>query len=292
MTPRADEPVVEDFEVGQRDRSGSRTVDAELVAACARACGLPEDAVAGARHGEGPEIAPAEMQHALGAQLRLGLWHETGLWPGWAASPATWSWEVLRPLAVTDVVHLDVAVTRCRRRSGEPDGVVHVHQRLLDQDHRVAHQGSSSLRLPAHGRDPTPARHDFGSAGWGEELAVRAGADDAFVQATQTFDGSVQLQAGDDAVQLRIYRGEILAASRSTPAGPTFTIAGSEHAWLELAEAPRNDYIRHAMLGRFRATGNTHEYLRLTKAVVCLWDSIRELAGLHPGAAPSPEAAP
>lgn len=284
MTPRSGEGVVEDFDVGQRERSGSRPIDREM-AACAHACGVPADAVARPRSDDDGSAA-AELQHALGAQLRASLLRDTSLWPGPAAGPSTTMWEVVRPLAEADVVHLEIAVTRCRRHTGEPDGMVNLHQRLVDQHQRVAHQGWSSVRLAAGGQDATPARRDFGSPAWGAELAERVVADDAFVNATQTFDGSIELQAGDEAVQLRIYRGEILAASRSTPAGPTFTLAGSEDAWLELAEAPRNDYIRHAMLGRFRATGNTHEYLRLTKAVVCLWDAIRDLAALHPGAEP------
>lgn len=283
MNPRAGESFVEDVEVGQRARSGSRRVDHDVVAACARACGLPTDWTPGE---DGGGTAGAELQHALGTQLRVSLLHDTRLWPGLAVGPSTSRWEVIRPLAVADTVHLEAAVTRRRRRAGEPDGFVNLHQRLIDQDGRVAHQGESSVRLPARSEDATPARRDFGSPAWGAELAERVAADDAFAGATRTFDGSIQLQAGDEAVQLRIYRGEVLAAGRSTPAGPTFTIAGGEDAWLELAEAPRNDYIRHAMLGRFRATGNTHEYLRLTKAVVCLWDAIRDLAGLHPEAAP------
>lgn len=283
MTPRAGEAFVEDLEVGQRERSGPRRVEGDAIATCARACGLPADRTPG-EDDEG--VAAAELQHALGTQLRVSLLHETRLWPGLAVGPSTSWWEVVRPLAVADAVHLEVAVTRRRRRAGEPDGLVNLHQRLIDQDGRLAHQGASSVRLPARSQDATPAGRDFGSPAWGAELAERLAADDAFTGATRTFDGSLELQAGDEAVQLRIYRGEVLAASRSTPAGPTFTIAGGEDAWLELAEAPRNDYIRHAMLGRFRATGNTHEYLRLTKAVVCLWDAIRDLAGLHPEAAP------
>lgn len=283
MTPRAGEGFVEDFAVGQRGHSGPRRVDQEVVAACARACGLPEDT--GVGRGD-PAAVGGELQQALGAQLRVSLLQDTSLWPAAVAGPSTSRWEVVHPLTATDVVYLEVAVTRRRRHTGEADGLMNLHQRLIDRDQRVVHEGSSSLRLPARGREPTPAGRDFGSPAWGAALAERVAADPAFTGATQTFDGSIELQAGDESVQLRIYRGDILAASRFTPSGPTFTIAGSESAWLELAEAPRNDYIRHAMLGRFRATGNTHEYLRLTKAVVRLWDAIRDLAGLHPEAAP------
>jgi hypothetical protein len=121
-------------------------------------------------------------------------------------------------------------------------------------------------------------RADFGSVAWGELLAERLASNPQFGEATSTFDGTIGLEAGTDSVQLRVFKGRVLECARSMPRGATFTLSGSELAWVNLAGAPRNEFVARTMAGDFSVTGDVYEYLRLTKALVALWDCIRELA--------------
>ena len=79
-------------------------------------------------------------------------------------------------------------------------------------------------------------------------------------------------------MQLRIYKGKVLEVARTTPHGPTFTLCGTERAWAELAVAPRNDFLARTSRDQFWATGEVFEYLRMTKALVAVWDAVRTLA--------------
>lgn len=272
MSPASGASYLEEFEVGQRRRSRPWSLTGDDMAACAAV-------IPGAATDDAAQSI--ELQQLLGLRLRAELLGELD-WPfGDLRGPGTTRWTVHQGLAVADSVRLETAVTRCRRAPDQAAGTLHVHTRLVDEHGAARHEGTSTALLPVRpGSDPPPPHRDFGSPAWGAVLAERVASERAFAAATATFDGSIELQAGDDRVQLRVYRGEVLAASRTTPSGPTFTVAAEEVAWLELAEASRNDYIQHAMQGRFRARGNTHEYLRLTKAMVTLWDAIRDLAGL------------
>jgi acyl dehydratase len=186
------------------------------------------------------------------------------------------------PIMPGDSLRLEVILTRCRATSKPGVGVVGRHLALLKGDGTVAQEGTSTILVSRReeGGGPLEAHRltDFAAPAWAEALVDRLGADDGFVAATGTFDGSIGLAAGRERVQLRIYRGRVIDVARTTPKGPTFTVSGSELAWTELALAPRNDYIPRAMNGRFEAAGDMYEYQRMTKAVILLWDAVRAMA--------------
>lgn len=141
-------------------------------------------------------------------------------------------------------------------------------------------EGRCTLGLPARAEAPLDAhlRTDFCSRAWGDLLAARLADSAAFTAATAGFDGSIELAAGEEAIQLRVYKGALLEVARSTPAGPTFTLAGSEREWTALALAPRNDFVARTMRGGFSARGDRYQYVRLTKALLACWDEVRALA--------------
>ncbi|GAB3494189.1 hypothetical protein [Amycolatopsis cihanbeyliensis] len=188
-------------------------------------------------------------------------------------------WSFHAPVRRGDRVRLTATVTRCRA-GGDGWGLLHRHLVLAGQDDTVLGDGTGSFTIPT--RQATPderhVRTDFGSVAWAELLCDTLERNEDFVSATRPMDGTLGFRCGDEEAHIRVYKGRIVEVGRSTPTGPTFTVAGSELAWAELAGAPRNDFIARTMTSQFYATGNAHEYVRFTKAVVSAWDSIRELA--------------
>lgn len=188
-------------------------------------------------------------------------------------------WQTLERLNPGDVAHAEIIVTRRRTVESGSDRV-HVHGQVVGDGIGVVAEGTVVFETEVDDTDGAPlARWDFGTLPWATLVAERLDADPRFARATGAFDGSIGLQCGADAVQLRIYKGRLLEVSRSTPAGPTFTLRGTELAWLRLALADRNDFIAHATWGRFSVVGDSYAYLRLTRAVVLVWDAIRSVAG-------------
>lgn len=124
----------------------------------------------------------------------------------------------------------------------------------------------------------TPAPHrDFCGRAWGALLAEALADNREFREGTGDFDGSIGLRSGTHRVELKVYRGTVLEVTGRTPHGPTFELSGDEIAWVGLAGAARNDYIPRSMRGEFGMSGNSYEYIRRTKAVVALWDTVQEL---------------
>jgi hypothetical protein len=235
----------EDFSVGHRLQTRERTVSRE------------------------------ESEHS-GAELAFSLLEEFDV----AGTVRELQWSFLAPVAEHDAVRAEVLVTRCRRERAGEQGLVHRHVRVLRGDGQLLQEGTYSLllstRAAAHAPDPQLAS-DFCSPEWGELLASALAENDAFIEATRLFDGTIGLRAGEAEIQLRVFRARVLESGRSTPLGPTFTLAGSERAWTELAFAERNDFIARATRGEFFVRGNSYEYLRLTKALVAIFDEVRSL---------------
>jgi hypothetical protein len=187
-------------------------------------------------------------------------------------------WRVAAPGLPGEALELAATTTRCRlveRGRGQVELALHLHAAG-----EVRGEGRCTLALPASAEAPLDAhlRTDFCSRAWGELLAARLADSVAFPAATSGFDGSIELAAGVESLQLRIYKGALLEVARSTPAGPTFTLAGSEREWAALALAPRNDFMARTMRGGFSARGDRYQYVRLTKALLACWDEVRALA--------------
>lgn len=272
---------LEDFRPGRRFTSGTRTITANDIATFTRLSGD-----AAAVHTD-PEFAaahgfPGPLAHGpFGVAVVFGLMHEMGIVGDTAIALLDLNWRFLKPLVAGDTVRFEMTVTRCRRASRGDAGVVNRHIRLVTDDGTAVSSGTTAFLVAA--RDPAgPPTHvarDFASPAWAELLAAKLAANRAFTEGTATFDGSIGFAAGPESVQVRVYRGRVLETGRWTPGGPTFTVGGDELAWVELADAPRNDFIARSMRGAFHASGDTFEHLRLHKAIVTAWDSIRELAG-------------
>jgi hypothetical protein len=205
-------------------------------------------------------LVPLLEELAAGAEVRAVEWRAAA-----SGRPA----EDLELVATT---------TRCRlvgAGRGEVQLALHLHTAGEERG-----EGRCTLVLPAVAEAPLDAhlRTDFCSRAWGELLAARLADSVAFPAATAGFDGAIELVAGEESLQLRIYKGALLEAARSTPAGPTFTLAGSEREWTALALAPRNDFMARTMRGGFSARGDRYQYVRLTKALLACWDEVRALA--------------
>jgi hypothetical protein len=194
------------------------------------------------------------------------------------AEVAAVEWRAAAPGRPGEELELVATTTRCRLVGpgrGQVELALHLHAAGEERG-----EGRCTLALPAVGEAPLDAhlRTDFCARAWGELLAARLADSVAFPAATAGFDGAIELAAGDESIQLRIYKGALLEVARSTPAGPTFTLAGSEREWAALALAPRNDFMARTMRGGFSARGDRYQYVRLTKALLACWDEVRALA--------------
>ena len=276
MTPL----YLEDHRPGRRFTSGVRQITADDIADFTRLSGdanpVHTDPAFAAEKGFAGPLAHGP----LGVAVIFGLLHDLGVADGTAIALLDLNWRFRGPLVAGDSVRFEMTVTRCRRSSRGDAGVVNRHVTLAKTDGTVVGAGSTAFLVAA--RDPqgppTYVGRDFATPAWAERLAAHLADNPEFAAGTATFDGSIGLAAGPESVQLRVYRGRVLETGRWTPSGPTFTLHGEELAWVELADAPRNDFIARSMRGAFGVTGNTYEHLRLHKAIVAAWDSIRALA--------------
>jgi hypothetical protein len=187
-------------------------------------------------------------------------------------------WNLAAPGRAGEELELVATTTRCRLVApgrGRVELALHLHAGGEERG-----EGRCTLLVPTAAKEPLGAhlRTDFCSRPWGELLAARLAVSAAFTAATGGFDGAIELAAGEDSIQLRVYKGTLLEVARSTPAGPTFTLAGSEREWAALALAPRNDFMARTMRGGFSARGDRYQYVRLTKALLACWDQVRALA--------------
>jgi acyl dehydratase len=276
----------EDFRVGQRFASAERTISAADIAGFAELSGDRslihfDDAHARSLGFPGP------LAHGpFGIAVAFGLLYDLGIVETTAIAMRDLTWRFIAPVVAGDAVRLELVVTRCRRHPTRDAGTVSRHLRLAARDGAVVQEGTSAMLVQARGPATDGDRSvstDFCSAPWARVLAPALEANDAFREATRTFDGAIGLRAGDDEVHLRIYKSRVLETARATPLGATFTLAGSELAWAELAFAERNDFIANTSRGAFSVSGSAYDYLRLTKALVAIWDEVRALAAAEGG---------
>jgi acyl dehydratase len=271
----------EDFRVGQRFETGERTISADDVARFAELGGDRSRIHVDAQHARSLGFPGPLVHGPLGVAVVFGLLYDLGIVDTTAIAIRDLNWRFVAPIVPGDAVRMEMVVTRCRRHPTRKAGVVHRHFRLLRSDATVAQEGTSSMLVEARGAateaDPRVAT-DFCSPEWARLLTPALQDNAAFVEATRTFDGAIGLRAGDDEIQLRIYKSRVLESGRSTPLGAAFTLAASELTWTELAFAERNDFIARTSRGGFSVSGNAYDYLRLTKALVAVYDEVRALA--------------
>lgn len=270
---------LEDFRVGQRWSTAERTITDADVADFARISGdvhpLHTDADYATRTPFGVPIAHGP----LGIALTMGLLHELHLVDETVIALVGTTWRYRAPLLPGDDVHVELLITGTRRTSEGHAGVIDRDVRLVRRDGTLVGEGTLPCLVKARGEGPDDMNLAFGTVGWGRLLADALATDRAFTSATATWDGTIGLECGAHSVQLRIYRGKVLEATRRTPDGPTFTLRAEPRAWTELALGDTNDLIRRSARGEFSVTGSAYEYVRLIKTIHLIVDAMRDLAG-------------
>lgn len=277
--PRDGEWYLEDFEVGQSWQTKERTITAADVSDFARLSGDVHPLHTDVTYAAGTPFGQPIAHGPFGIALTMGLLHDLHLIDQTIVALLDTGWTYRRPLVPGDVVHTELLITGTRRTSAGDTGVIDRDVRLVRRDGTLLQEGTLPCLVRARGEGPDQPHRAFGTVGWAHLLVDVLSADSAFATATATWDGSVGLQCGDRAIELRIYRGRILDATRRTPHGATFTLQGSPRAWTELALGPHNDLIRRSGRGEFSMAGDAYEYLRLTKALHLIVDAVRDLAG-------------
>ena len=257
----------EDFVVGERFTSAPRPVTTDDLAAFTRLSGDDHPLHAG----------PAAMlQGPFGVAVAMGLMQSLGIHGEAVLGLLDTHWAYRAPVRVGDVLTLELTIVRTRRTRGGTRGVVTRGMRLVGDDGAVRQEGTSSALVAARTEGPDPAGRAFGTVDWARALVGTLAP--AFAETLATWDGTIGLRCGDDEVHLRVYRGQVIDCSPRAPHGATFTLGADAATWLELVEAPDNPFMRMAMSGRFTATGDGYEYLRLTAALHQLVDAARGIA--------------
>jgi acyl dehydratase len=267
----------EDFSVGQRFTSGSRTVSAADLSDFTRLSGDDHPV-----HTDPGQPGGPMLQSPFGLALAMGLLQTLELHGDRSATTVLGlldtHWSYRRPVGVGDELHLDLTIVRCRRRCSGDRGVVTRHMVLADAEGETRQEGTTSVLLAARGTGPDPVGRAFGTTGWGEALATRLGEIPDFAETLESWDGTIGLRAGEHEVHLRVYRGRVIEVSRRAARGATFTVEADELTWTELVGATSNEFMRRTMSGQFAVRGNGYEYQRLTGALNLLADAARALA--------------
>jgi acyl dehydratase len=276
----------EDFRVGQSFGSPIRQITQDDLDAFIALSGdggrIHRDAAYAQENG----FAGPVVHGPFGVAVTFGLLFEQRIVEPTAIAMLDLDWQFLAPIVVGDQLSSTMTITRCRRSSTRQAGIVGRHFSLRNGTGSVVQEGTSALLVQA--REEPSAQSwvatDFCSAAWADLLVPLLVGSAGFQEATASFDGGIGLACGREVVQFRIYKGQIIDVGRSTPTAARFTLAGTELAWAGLARASRNDFIARTSRGDFNVSGNAYDYLRMTKALVFLWDAVRELAATDGGA--------
>lgn len=270
----ADTRFLEDFAPGDVSRSPEFVLGPGDLEAFA--------AVSGDRHPMHLPSGPGEpVGHGpLGLARYFGTVYDEGCIAENVLALLDTRWTYRAPLRMGVALHYTTTITRTRRTSAGDRGVVNRWIELRDADGTVVQEGSSavllSARTPGDPADDPVSRTPL-SLRWAGELAERVVGDEVFAGATQLFDGAVGLASENNTVVLRVYKGRVIDVATRTPAGPTFTLAGSELAWARLLTGPENDLLLRTHRGEFWGTGNTYVYLQMTAALQAIADTARAM---------------
>ena len=278
----ASDMYFEDFRVGQTFRSPPHEVTEEALLQFAEVSGDKAPIHVDADYAAGTQFGQRLVHGPYGLARFFGALHDLHIVDQTVIGLLDTNWRYLKPVFVGDTLTFDITVTRCRRTSARDRGVINRHVLLKRQDGTVVQDGTTAFMVQARtSADPASdsSALDFCGPGWTKDLAARLGGDEEFVAATRSFDGTIGLQAGTVTTSLRIYKGAILEAAPKSLLGPTFTVQASELVWAQLVTGPRNDFIPRTLRGEFSLTGSGYDYLRLTKALMRIWETAREMAG-------------
>jgi acyl dehydratase len=278
----ANDMYFEDFRVGQTFSSPPHVVTEEALLQFAEVSGDRAPMHVDAAYAASTQFGPRLVHGPYGVARFFGALYDMHIVDRTVIGLLDTNWRYLQPIFVGDSLRFDITVTRCRRTSAGDRGVVNRHVLLKRADGTVLQEGTTAFMVSARGpadAGPESAGLDFCGPQWAKDLAVRLTDDAEFAASTRSFDGTVGLQAGTVATSLRIYKGKILEAAPKSLLGSTFTVQASELVWTQLMTGPRNDFIPRTLRGEFSVSGSGYDYLRLTKALMRIWECGREMAG-------------
>jgi acyl dehydratase/putative sterol carrier protein len=264
----------EDYGLGATITSAPRLVTAEDLASFTRVSGDDNPL-----HTEGDsELFGKPVLHGpFGIALFLGALRSTGWDQGVLALMDT-RWDYLLPIHVGDAISCEITITRKRLSKTPGRGLLHRKVRLMNQDGDVVQAGTSAALVATRGHEDLPAALQFGTPAWGEALVPELEGEPGFTAAVASYDGTIGLAVGEQEVHFRIYRGNIIEASRRSLRGADFVLSAEEDTWTEMLLGPENDFMKRAMTGQFSVRGNGAEYLRMTKVLALMVDAARRVA--------------
>jgi acyl dehydratase len=272
----------EDFRVGQTLHTPPHVVTEQALQQFAEVSGDLSPIHVDAAYAASTQFGQRLVHGPYGLARFFGALHDMRIIEGTVIALLDTNWRYLQPIFVGDSLAFDITITRCRRTSAGDRGVVNRHVLLTRDDGTVVQEGTTAFMLKARdtvGAETESAALDFCAPRWTKELAERLSEDAEFGASTRSFDGTLGLQAGTVATALRIYKGKILEAAPKSLLGSTFTVQASELVWTQLMTGPRNDFIPRTLRGEFSVSGSGYDYLRLTKALMRVWECGREMAG-------------
>jgi len=221
--------------------------------------------------GRGPESAGALSGYGLTsllAALRDGA-------PSWTLVRA--EWQNRSPVTAGQTVHHELTVTRVRADKAG-GSVLSTRSSLLNEDGHVLEQGNCDFATSETPGEDAADRYQFGTVEWAKQLVPFLETDTCFTSAIKAYDGTIGIAGGGNEVHFRLYRGTVLEVTRRAIHGSDFTLEADDNIWVELILGDRNDFMERAMKGQFRTKGSGYEYLRMTKALVCMIDAARAAA--------------
>lgn len=195
--------------------------------------------------------------------------------PGWTLVRA--EWQNRRPVMAGQTVRYEVTVTRVRRDEAS-GSVLSTRASMLSEDGTVLEQGNCDFATSETPREDAADRYQFGTVEWAKHLVPFLEADTCFTSAITAYDGTIGIACGGNEVHFRLYRGNVLEVTRRSMNGSDFTLEADDDTWVELILGERNDFMERAIKGQFRTKGSGYEYLRMTKALVCIIDAARAAA--------------
>lgn len=202
--------------------------------------------------------------------------------PAWTLVRA--DWRNRRPVAAGQEVRHELTLTRVRRAG--TGSLFSASAVLRTENGTVLEQGTCEFASPAAPGKEADGRYQFGTVEWGRLLVPYLEGNEQFTSAIASYDGTVGLAAGTGEVHFRLYKGAVLEVVRRAIHGSDFTLEADDSVWSELILGARNDFMDRAMKGQFRTRGSGYEYLRMTKALVCIIDAARAAAATGEDVAP------
>lgn len=112
---------------------------------------------------------------------------------------------------------------------------------------------------------------------WMRAMHSRLSDDQKFLNLIHAYDGTIGLEVDGATAHLRCYRGKIIEVSKRSISGADFTLEIPGNAYLDLMDHTSNDFMKMAMMRKFNSSGSGYEYLRMTSALIRIFDIARAL---------------